>query len=304
MLDKFRGCLLGLACGNAIGAPLDRLSAKEIDERFGNVRQVLQGGWRGQPLGSLTGDAELMLCVAESYIDSRGFDAMEMADRFREWYRLAPRDLAETSREACENLLFGYNFERAGFEAWQSLPESMRLGGGSLVRAAPTGQFRYFDNVHLIGESRVISGITHYDERCKLACVALNLAVAHLLLAGTDGLLEEVLDFVEPRNTVLGYSLRGLPDLTGEGLETDGYVIHTLQAALWAVLNCGSFEEGVLLLVNRGYSSSQVGAVAGALLGARFGAAAIPPLWIQALRERDRVESAARRLFDLSQIID
>jgi ADP-ribosyl-[dinitrogen reductase] hydrolase len=301
MLDQFRGCLLGLASGNAIGAPLDRMSAAEIDERHGNVRQVLPGGWRGLPPGSLTGDAELMLCVAESYIENQGFDPMDMAERFREWYHLAPRDLAETSREACENLLYGYNFERAGYEAWQSLPESMRLGGGSLVRAAPTGLLRYHDDIHLIGESRVVSGITHFDERCKLSCVALNIAIAHLLLVGTDGLMETVLEFIEPRNTILGYALRNLPEINGEGLETDGYVVHTLQAALWAVLYCGSFEEGILLLVNRGYSSSQVGAVAGALLGTRFGAAAIPPLWLEALREKHRIELAARQLYDMSQ---
>jgi ADP-ribosyl-[dinitrogen reductase] hydrolase len=239
--------------------------------------------------------------VADSYVENQSFDPVDIAERFREWYRLAPRDLAETSREACESLLYGYNFERAGYEAWQSLPESMRWGGGSLVRAAPTGLLRYHDNVHLIGESRVVSGITHYDERCKLACVALNLAISHLLLVGTDGLMDDILDFIEPRNTVLGYALRSLPDATGEGLETEGYVIHTLQAALWAVLYCGSFEEGVLLLVNRGYSASQVGAVAGALLGARFGASSIPPLWLQALRERERIEHAARRLFEMAE---
>lgn len=296
--DQFRGCLLGLACGNAIGAPLDRLSMADIDQRFGNVRQMQSGGWRDFAAGSLTGDAELMVLVLESYNENRGFSALDIAERFREWYRLSPRDVAETTREACENLIYGYNFERAGYEAWQSMPESMRWGSGSLVRAAPTGLLRYHDNIHLIGESRVVSGITHYDERCKLGCVALNLAIAHLLLVGTDGLLDEIIEFIEPRNTVLGYALRNLPDRTGEGLKTDGYVLHTLQAALWAVINCSTFEEGVLLLVNRGLSSSQVGAAAGALLGARFGAGAIPPLWLQALAEKDRIDRGARLLYE------
>ncbi len=272
----------------------------DIDQRYGNVRQMQAGGWRDTPAGSLTGDAQMMLCVLESYCDTGGFSAEDIAERFREWYRHGPRDLGETTREACENLVYGYNFERAGYEAWQSMPESMRLGSGSLVRAAPTGLFRYHDNIHLIGESRVVSGITHYDERCKLSCVALNLAIAHLLLVGTDGLLEEVLDFIEPRNTVLGLALRNLPDRTGEDLQTDGDVLHTLQAALWAVLYCASFEEGILLLINRGTASSQVGAVAGALLGARFGAGTIPPLWLQALGEKERIDRAARRLYDLA----
>ncbi len=123
--------------------------------------------------------------------------------------------------------------------------------------------------MHLIGETRVISGITHYDERCKLACAVFNLALAHLLLVGVEGLLDELLDWIEPRNTVIGYNLPAIPALGVDDLRTTGYVLDTLQAALWAVLYCDEFEEGLLLLINNGGDTDTAGAVGGALLGAQ-----------------------------------
>jgi ADP-ribosyl-[dinitrogen reductase] hydrolase len=300
MLDQFRGCLLGLACGDALGAPLEFMGADDIQTKHGVVTEMLGGGWLNVRPGQVTDDTQLMLCVLESYNESGGFDPQDIAERFLDWYRGGPLDIGNMTREACENLLYGYHFERAGYEAWKAAFEESRLGNGSLMRCAPTGLYRYHDNLHLIGESRVISGITHWDERCKLACVCLNLAIAHLLMVGIDGLLEELLDFIEPRNTVIGYALRAIPGLRPEELRTDGFVLHTLQAAVWTALYVDSFEEGLTLVVNRGGDADTAGAVTGALLGTRFGADAIPERWLSVLQHRQRIDRGARRLFDLT----
>jgi len=301
MLDQFRGCLLGLAVGDALGAPLEGLTPAEITTRHGKVTEMLPGGGFPRQAGETTDDTALMLCILESYIELKVFDPHDIAERFLDWYRRGALGGGNLTRIACENLLYGYNFERAGYDAWQELPESLRQGNGSLMRAAPTGLLRYHDHVHLVGESRVISGITHYDERCKLSCVCLNLAIAHLMLVGIDGLLDELLEFIEPRNTVIGYTLKGIPGLGVDGLRTSGYVLDTLQAALWAVLYCDEFEEGLTLLINRGGDADTIGAVGGALLGVRFGVDAIPARWLKQLQGRRRIDDGARRLFKLSQ---
>ena len=301
MLDQFRGCLLGLACGDALGAPLEFMDAASIASRHGFVNEMLGGGWLHLAPGQVTDDTEQMLCVLESYTDNHGFDPQDIADRLLDWYRAGPVDVGNLTREALENLLYGYNFERAGRDAWESVPENSRLGNGSLMRAAPTGLLRYHDNLRLIGESRVISGITHYDERCKLSCACLNLALAHLLLIGIDGLLAELLEFAEPRNTVIGYAMRAIPSLQPRDLRSSGYVIDTLQTALWAVLFCDEFEEGLTLLINLGADTDTLGAVGGALLGARFGASAIPERWLSTLQYRERIDRGAQALYQLSQ---
>jgi ADP-ribosyl-[dinitrogen reductase] hydrolase len=301
MLDQFRGCLLGSACGDALGAPLEGLAAAEIAQRHGKVREMLGGGWLKLKPGETTDDTELMLCVAESYLACGAFDPLDIAERFLEWSRSGPRDIGSVTRLACENLDYGYDFERSGYEAWRELPDGMRMGNGSLPRAAPTGLVRYHDHVHLVGESRVVSGITHYDERCKLACVCVSLALAHLMLVGVDGLLDELLEFVGPRNTVIAYSLQGIPSLRVDDLPSGGNVLDTLQVTLWAALYCDEFEEGLLLLANRGADADTVGAVGGALLGARFGAKAIPERWLGVLQHRRRLDEAAQGLYEMSQ---
>jgi len=243
----------------------------------------------------------MMLCILDSYNELSKFDPHDVADRFLDWYRAGPSGIGSLTREACENLLYGYNFERAGQDAWEAFPDSMRMGSGSLMRCAPTGLLRYHDHIHLVGESRVLSGITHYDERCKLACVCLNLAIANLLLVGVDGLLDELAEFIEPRNTVLGYALSGVPGLRVADLRASGYVVDTLQLALWTALYCTEFAEGLTLVVNLGEDAAAAGAVSGALLGARFGADAIPDRWLDALEGRQRIDAAARQLYELSQ---
>lgn len=300
MLDQFRGCLLGLACGDALGAPLEFMDAADIARQYGTVTEMLGGGWLKLRPGQVTDDTQLMLCILESHIESGGFDPHDIAERFLDWYRTGPVDIGNMTREACENLLYGYHFEHAGEEAWKAAMEDSRLGNGSLMRCAPTGLYRYHDNLHLIGESRVISGITHWDERCKLACVLQNLAIAHLLMVGADGLLDELLEFIEPRNTVIAYALRAIPSLRPDELRTTGFVLDTLQAALWTAIYVDSFEEGLTLVVNRGSDADTAGAVSGALLGARFGVQGIPQRWLDVLQYRERIDRGAQRLYDLT----
>lgn len=301
IIDQFRGCLIGLAIGDALGAPVEGLSAAAIKQRYGKVTELLPDIERQRPAGATTDDTAMMRCILDSYLALGDFDPHDIADRFLDWYRRDPVGIGLLTREACENLHYGYNFERAGHDAWQELPDNLRLGNGSLMRCAPTGLLRYHDHIRLVGESRVISGITHYDERCKLACVAQNLAIAHLMLVGVDGLLDELLEFIEPRNTVLGYALAALPQLGVRELRSSGCVVDTLQAAVWAALYCDEFAEGLTLLVNLGDNADTTCAVAGALLGARFGVAAIPQRWLDALGEAQALDDGARRLYDLSE---
>ena len=304
MIDQFRGCMLGLAVGDALGAPLEFMSAAEIARKHGLVTEMLGGGWLNLKPGQFTDDTEQTLCLVESYFAVGGFDPQDIADRLLAWYAAGPRDVGNMTRAACQNLAAGYNFERAGRDAWAATREQSRLGNGSLMRAAPTGLVRYHDDIHLVGESRVISGITHFDECCKLACVCLNMALAHLLLVGVDGLLEELLDFIGPRHQVLADALRVIPSLNVQDLRTSGYVVDTLQSALWAAIYCTSFEEGLVLLVNRGDDADTVGAVGGALLGTRIGVGEIPERWLSVLAERERIDTLARGLFKLSQELE
>jgi len=304
MLDRFRGCLLGSAVGEALGRPVAGMEPWEISRKFGKVNSIIESNSTEREPGVPHSLTSQMLCVAESYVQCMVFDPVDIGDRLLNWYRSGPDDIDSLTHEALESLLFGYNFERSGRDAWEDLPDGMRMGNGSLARAAPSGLARYHDHVHLVGESRVVSGITHYDERCKLACVCLNLGISHLMLADAHGLVDEILEWVEPRNTVLGYSIGDIQHLGPQDLMTKGSAVETLQAALWAAVYCDGFEEALTMLINLGGDTTVLGSVAGALLGARFGVKSIPRDWLSSLPGKVRIGAAADGLYKLSEEAD
>ncbi len=301
MLDKFRGCLLGLAVGDAFGMPLDGLTAEEVTARHGSVTEMVGGGRLMVRPGQVSNPTRQMLCVLDSYTESGTFDPHDIAERLREWYTQGCADMCLATRGACDNLQRGYNFERAGHDVWKALPDNERVSSGCLPRIAPTGLLHYHDEIFLIGQSRVVCGITHFDERCRITGACLGLAISHLLMADVHSLVDELLVFGEPRNAVVGHSIKATPHIGPGDLRTNGFVQDTLQAALWATIFCDSFEEGLVLLANLGGQASTVCSVAGALLGARFGLEAIPKRWLDVLQKRNEIDSGARRLFELAE---
>ena len=168
-------------------------------------------------------------------------------------------------------------------------------------RIAPVGLLHYHDEIHLIGQSRVVCGITHHDERCRITSACLALAISHLLMADVHSLVDELLVFGEPRNPVVGNSIKATPIIGLGDLRTDGFVQDTLQAALWVTIFCDSFEEGLVLLANMGGQASTVCSVAGALLGTRFGVDTIPKRWLDVLQKRSEIDQAARWLYELAE---
>jgi len=94
------GCLLGLACGDAPGRPVEFKSTEEIASQHGEVTEMLGHGTHGQPPGTITDDTEMALCIAESLVDRRGFDPADVADRFVDWIDSDPFDIGLMTRDS------------------------------------------------------------------------------------------------------------------------------------------------------------------------------------------------------------
>jgi ADP-ribosyl-[dinitrogen reductase] hydrolase len=149
----------------------------------------------------------------------------------------------------------------------------------------------------LVEVSRQSSQITHADPRCTDGCAILNLTVAGLL-EDADTPLQDALDYVgadapDELVTALRPLARGDPPDT---LETSGYVVHSLQTALHDGLFADSAEEAIMTAVNRGGDTDTIGAIAGAVAGARFGASQLPDQWLGAIDEADELEGLATQL--------
>jgi ADP-ribosyl-[dinitrogen reductase] hydrolase len=258
---------------------------------------MLGQGTHGQPAGTVTDDTELALCIARSLVERETFDGQDVAERFHEWYESGPFDIGLMTVDALREYGQGTSWRDAGRNVWQHRQEGSNAGNGSVMRCAPYAIAFADDFETLLRVSKQSSAITHYDPRCTYGCAILNETVAGYL-RGENAPLATALDRVggdAPDELI--EALRIVPDLIDEEqLNTTGYVVHTLQTALYDALTSDSIEEAIVTAVNRGGDTDTVGAVAGAIAGARFGDDSLPDRWLEVLQYRDDLELLAKAL--------
>jgi ADP-ribosyl-[dinitrogen reductase] hydrolase len=295
--DRAIGCLQGLACGDALGRPVEFKTPGQIENLHGEVTEMLGNGTHGKPAGTITDDTQLALRIARSLEDNGGFRPEDIANRFVEWYESGPFDIGTTTRDSIQSLQGGVSWKRAGEQVWDHSPEGSNAGNGSVMRCAPYAIAFTDRSQQLRRISQDSSRITHADPRCTHGCAVLNLTIANCL-RGEDSPLEEALDSAsKDAPDELVDPLRDLPQSVNPiHLRNTGYVVHTLQTALYDALRADSFEEAVIAAVNRGGDADTNGAVTGAVTGARFGAGEIPDRWINRIDEASELERLAKSL--------
>jgi len=295
--DRARGTLLGLACGDALGRPVEFSSASAIAAEHGQLDEMVGQGTWNQPAGTITDDTEQALCVARSLVDQQAFDPADIAARFVDWYDSGPFDIGRMTMKSLSRLKHGDDWSEAGQHVWEASPEGQNAGNGSVMRCAPLAIPYATTWERLVEVSRQSSQITHADPRCTDGCVVLNLTLAGLLEDASTP-LRDALDYVDASapdelTTALSPLARGE---TPDTLEISGYVIHSLQTALHDGLHAETAEEAIVTAVNRGGDTDTIGAIAGAVAGARFGASQLPDRWLATIDETDELDTLARRL--------
>jgi ADP-ribosyl-[dinitrogen reductase] hydrolase len=291
------GVLLGLACGDALGRPVEFEPPQTIQNEHGIIREMLADGAHGKPAGTVTDDTDLAMCIARSLDERRRFDPEDIAARFLEWYNDDPFSIGLTSKWAMYDLSTGFPWDEAGKRAW----EGDNAGNGSVMRCAPLALAYQDDPSTLVEVSKQSSVITHYDPRCVYGCAVLNLTLAEII-DGADAPLRTALDRVEREApTELVDALRPVcrsaaPRVDSKTLEPSGYVVDTLQTALCDGLSAESAEEGIVTAVNRGGDADTIGAVTSAVIGARFGKAALPDRWLEVINETSTLDQLSHSL--------
>lgn len=305
LLERYTGALLGLAAGDALGTSLEFKQPGQ----FELLTDMVGGGVYGLQPGQWTDDTSMALCLAESLVESRGFDPVDQMRRYLLFYRegyLSVKgycfDIGGTVRAALEA------FERTA-NPYSGLTDRFSAGNGSLMRLAPVPLFFASDPrqaIHYSGES---SRTTHAVPAAVDACRYMaGLIVGALLGEDKQTLLSE--SYTPVRNlwqdsplteeiAVIAngsYKRRHPPAIRGSG-----YVVHTLEAALWAFYNSDSFQEGCLKVVNLGEDADTSGAIYGQLAGAYYGEMDIPLSWREKLAWSDRIQGYARKIFELAQ---
>ncbi|QGP92302.1 ADP-ribosyl-[dinitrogen reductase] glycohydrolase [Neomoorella glycerini] len=303
-IHRYRGSFLGLAVGDALGTTLEFRSPGSFEPITG----MAGGGPFNLKPGQWTDDTSMALCLAESLVERRGFDFIDQMERYLRWYRegyLSSTgrcfDIGNTVRSALER------FERTR-EPYCGSTDPFTAGNGSLMRLAPVPLFyarKPREAVEKAGES---SRTTHGAKEAVDACRYM----AALIVGAVNGASKEELlsDHYEPvpglwREAPLApgvaavasgsFKRRNPPEIRGTG-----YVVDTLEAALWAFYHSSSFREGALLAVNLGNDADTTGAVYGQLAGAYYSEDGIPEEWREKIAMRERIVSLAEGLLALA----
>jgi ADP-ribosyl-[dinitrogen reductase] hydrolase len=294
--DRFRGALLGLAVGDALGAPLEFLPPRDPQHY---VTDMVGGGWLRLAPGEWTDDTQLTLATVESLLARQVFDPDDIARRFVSWYEAHPPDIGNHTRRVLEAIRNGTPWEQASLEATRTAPDN--APNGSLMRCAPLALFFYRNPEFVATLSPVLSRITHAHPDCENACVLLNVAIS-LVLGG-----QERVAAIKSALSACPDASNGLSDRVARAMQPHndtaptGWVLATLEVALWTFLHTSSFESALVMVVNRGEDADTAGAVTGALAGAYYGLSGIPNRWLESLQGRDRLLDHADRLLELAQ---
>lgn len=298
--DRYRGCLLGLAAGDALGVPVEFLSRSQIQRSYGRLREMVGGGWLNVAPGEVTDDTQMAMAIAGSIARLGRVDPEDIARGFVAWFRSKPKDVGNTTSRSIRYLLDGVPWHEAGPRTHQEMG-GRDAGNGSLMRTAPIALACRGDPERLVQASLDVSVITHGSPLATWSCVALGCALV-AILGGEESperIVEAASQVEEPRVRETVLAVLGLQR---DEIDSGGYVLHTLQAALWSFVQHDDFEETVVEAINLGGDTDTTGAVAGALAGARYGAAAIPARWLDVLQHHDELTRLADQLLEVSGV--
>jgi ADP-ribosyl-[dinitrogen reductase] hydrolase len=297
-LDRFRGCLLGLAVGDAVGTTLE-FKAKGS---FTPITDMVGGGpFRLRP-GEWTDDTSMALCLATSLLECDGFNADDQMQRYGRW-----RDEGYlSSNERCFDIGNTVNSALRRYQAegnpYAGATDAWSAGNGSLMRLAPVPLF-YFSEPEKVEHYAVESSrTTHGAAECLDAC---RLFSRQLLRALRGEEKEQILN-------AGGASFRGTPKIQTiaqgnyrikgeEVIRGTGYVVDCLEAALWCFCTSNNFEEAILKAANLGDDADTTAAVCGQLAGAYYGLSRIPQHWLDRLVQREMIQDLADRLYQRQQ---
>ena len=294
--DRFRGCLLGLADGDAVGTTVEFKPRGSFD----TVTDMVGGGPFGLEPGQWTDDTSMALCLAESLIERRGFDARDQMERYVRWYRdgyLSSTGHCFDIGNATASAL--HRFEQTG-DPRSGSEDPFSAGNGSIMRLAPVALFAYPDSTEVISMAIDSSVTTHAAEECFTAC-AIFAAMLCDALGGKPR--DRVLRFPMPPPLDEGVSPKLLAVAAGEyrnkpedQVRGSGYVVESLEAALWCFHKTDSFRDAILKAVNLGDDADTTAAVCGQIAGAYYGESGIPTDWLDKLCMRDKITEFADRL--------
>ena len=289
--DRLIGSLVGLAVGDAVGTTV------EFKPRgtFPRHTDMTGGGPFRLPVGYWTDDTSMALCLAESLLFEPSLDPDDVLTRFCNWYNYGYNsptgkcfDSGSTTVTALEKYL--------NTGSVKNNSAVYHAGNGSIMRLAPVSIMHHRDRIVSAKVAAAQSETTHATETTTTSSELLSDILINCYTA-TDKM--DVMNVEVQQHwpsLVSNIVTENVKDKTESQIRSTGYVIHTLEAAVWCFLNTDNFRDAIITAVNLGDDADTVGAVTGQIAGAYYGESGIPQEWKDKLYDYDRIRNIARQL--------
>jgi ADP-ribosyl-[dinitrogen reductase] hydrolase len=267
LMDRAVGSFLGLAIGDALGATVEFMTAREIAAQYKVHQDIIGGGWLRLKPGRVTDDTEMALALGSALVASGGWNLRAIADAFATWMRGNPVDIGHACRRGISHYISSGSL---------CVPPAEENGGnGAAMRNLPTVLASLDNEDLLIERSLEQAHLTHNHPKSDAATVALARMTRRLLLAGEQAASNQIADGLVARHPA--FQFKPWPG------KTSGYIVDTVQTVFDGFFHTGSFEDCLVRVVNRGGDADTTGALAGQLAGALYGVQGIPPRWLKRL---------------------
>ncbi len=291
MIDQITGGFYGLAIGDALGAPLEFMTAEEIEEQYGQVETMIGGGWLNLKPGQITDDTNMSLCIARGIVRNPADPIAEIGREFVKWYETDPPDIGNSCRESIRLYVEKGDWFSASKEADILLGKSG--GNGSLMRTLPIA-LAYRSKLELMLKiTSSVSKMTHWDELADHACQVYNILILAYLKGQRDkeNLIQQVLALYPDLSDLL--DLKNIPP--------SGYVRDSLYHALMSFILTENFADCLIRAVNLGGDADSIGAIAGGLAGVYYGLTNIPGEWLTSIEKgvQEEIEYLSGEFWDL-----
>ncbi|MBS3149051.1 ADP-ribosylglycohydrolase family protein [Candidatus Woesearchaeota archaeon] len=273
--ERFLGCLIGLAVGDALGGPIEEIPGKPKPTAKRPLTEMIGGGPFNLKPGEYTDDASMALALAKTIITCKGYHPIHVAREYAKWERTLPSATGRTIQESMRRIRAGIPWDKASDNPYGN----NYAGTGAAMRCAPIALLNHSRPEKLIEHTRKDAIITHRHPDCISSSIFINTFIAALLRAD-DPLIAK------------NYALRHINDnpalqkryetLEHAGKPTKG-VYDIVENSVHTLLTTTTFEEALTKSVNLAGDADTRGAVTGAIAGAHYGEKAIPLRWKQAL---------------------
>jgi ADP-ribosylglycohydrolase len=299
--DRVVGSVLGLALGDALGAPFEFSRREDLPDPL----IPFERPWMGLPPGTTTDDTAMALNLVRSLAQNGALVPADLMARHLKWLNSDPQDVGALTRRVLRRVEAGEEPEAAAEAVWQERGPEVSAGNGSVMYCPPLGAAYANRPITLLGVAPWLSALTHFDDRCRTAVVAVTVTVASLVRgddpeAAVRKSVEVVLD--RPGGEELEFLVDAVGRERGVDGPDQGFCLYTAAIGLQAVARSIDFEEELLQVVRLGGDTDTNAAVAGALLGAAVGASGLPPGWLERLQASVKIRADAESLVVLAQM--